>query len=165
MVKQITALFCSFMILAGCASNIGSNWQCPNPSNGSPCVNIAQADGQLKKRNELSKDDTQEKNPVTRDVTNDVIDSSAQAKQKAEKPEKLAVSINKENPVEQKKTDAPLDTFGPPTEAQLKNEVSNQRIAESVARIWFAPFIDRYNNRHDESIIYVVDQESAWRTQ
>lgn len=37
------------------------------------------------------------------------------------------------------------------------------RTSERVARIWFAPFIDKYSNRHEDSLVHFVDQDSNWR--
>lgn len=156
MIKKITLIFC--LLVAGCASHIGSNWQCPNPTaKGSPCVNIAQADSQSKKQ---EKEDTQDKNPINRNVTDHMVKAAAISGEKLEKPqETLALNNLKEEPVRATTGIAPELPY-----IEEKYEVAlKRRTTESVARVWFAPFIDKYNNRHEESIIYVVDQESSWR--
>lgn len=49
------------------------------------------------------------------------------------------------------------------SEMQLEQNPQLHRTEEKVARVWFAPFIDRFNNRHEDSIVYFVDSNSTWR--
>ncbi len=43
------------------------------------------------------------------------------------------------------------------------DEVLLHRTQERVGKVWFAPFVDKYNNRHDQSVVYFVDSQSKWR--
>ncbi|MDA0967626.1 MAG: hypothetical protein O2970_11820 [Proteobacteria bacterium] len=47
----------------------------------------------------------------------------------------------------------------------IKDPVSGDSIRtdEKISRIWFAPFIDKYSNRHEASFIQIIDKSSTWR--
>ena len=161
MMKPIVIISC--LLLGACASNVESSWQCPNPvPNGSPCTDIAGADGMVSKPAQEAM--AVPENPVPREVTANVIGSAASSAGKlaAKSGAPFTWPWAKANG----EKGAAVDIIVPDVDTETKDDVLlKQRAPERVARVWFAPFIDKYNNRHEESIIYVVDQESTWRTE
>lgn len=47
--------------------------------------------------------------------------------------------------------------------SQVSAPASPIRTSEKISRIWFAPFVDKYSNRHEESTVQIVDKNSTWR--
>ncbi|MFC1659308.1 type IV conjugative transfer system lipoprotein TraV [Pseudomonadota bacterium] len=42
-------------------------------------------------------------------------------------------------------------------------DLKSLRTNEKVTRVVFAPFIDEYGNRHEQSTVYIVDEQPNWR--
>ena len=49
------------------------------------------------------------------------------------------------------------------TQYNTSTGLKSLRTKEKVSRVVFAPFIDSNGNRHEESVVYIVDEQPNWR--
>ncbi len=135
--KRYIILILSIFVYS-CSSNVKSEWSCPVLEGGKgSCVSIQEAD--VKGLQAIS----------TNGGSNNFsyVDSEQE------------IEINLVAPKVSKLEDVYGKSFW--KKGELK---SNQRFRteEKIGRVWFASYIDSRGNRHEESIVYVVDEKPQW---
>ena len=147
---QILAIS-SISLLSACHSNVGGDWDCPIQKGGG-CSSIRT---NAKKAMSIAAESEDELGVVKQQV------KSAKSKKEASKQTKpdnevIAYKVLEKNIKHIDLASEIMDL------SSALSDFNKLRSHDKVSRLWFAPFIDEDDNLHQESFVYVVDDNSYW---
>ncbi len=163
-----------FSLITSCSSTKGS-WECPLPKGGKGnCRSIAAADNSSAaeaakpKQDQASNTSPQKPSPVQllkeKDKTRrrSFWAKFGRHDSKTKEPNREAISIQSQITADGLGEKMSVTGGSVREGASIVATATNLRSPEKIGRIYFAPYVDSAGNRHSESFIFVVDEESKW---